>query len=122
MHHVRSMACIQAFIAIVCTSALRSGAHAAPWPMFGHDPQHTGRTLVDTSSNPGTLKWVFTMPNGNPVLSSPAVGADGTIYIGTGVATSTNDYLYAINSDGTQKWAFRIWQCGLLFACDRPGR
>ena len=33
--------------------------------------------------------------------SSPAIGADGTIYVGS------KDYsLYAINADGTQKWKF----------------
>ena len=33
--------------------------------------------------------------------SSPAIGADGTIYVGS------QDYnLYAINPDGTQRWAF----------------
>jgi outer membrane protein assembly factor BamB len=31
--------------------------------------------------------------------SSPAIGPDGTIYVG-----SQDDYLYAVNSDGTLKW------------------
>ena len=33
--------------------------------------------------------------------SSPAIGADGTIYVG-----SDDNNLYAINPNGTQKWAF----------------
>ena len=33
--------------------------------------------------------------------SSPAIGADGTIYVG-----SSDGNLYAINPDGTQKWVF----------------
>ena len=33
--------------------------------------------------------------------SSPAIGGDGTVYVG-----SADDKLYAINSDGSQKWAF----------------
>jgi outer membrane protein assembly factor BamB len=47
----------------------------------------------------GTLKWErFTA---QPVRSSPGIGADGTIYVGS------NDHnLYALNPDGTQKWAF----------------
>ncbi len=33
---------------------------------------------------------------------SPAIGADGTIYIGS------NDHnLYAVNPDGTKKWSFK---------------
>ena len=47
----------------------------------------------------GTQKWAF--PTGNIVGASPAIGGDGTLYVGS------NDFnLYAINPDGTQKWAF----------------
>ena len=46
-----------------------------------------------------SAKWVF--PTGGSVFSSPAIGADGTLYVG-----SSDGNLYAINSDGTQKWAF----------------
>lgn len=35
---------------------------------------------------------------------TPAVGADGTIYAAS-ITTTTNRLLYAINPDGTQKWA-----------------
>jgi len=47
----------------------------------------------------GDLKWAF--PTGLAVSSSPAIGSDGTIYVG-----SEARRLYAINPDGTQKWAF----------------
>ena len=33
--------------------------------------------------------------------SSPAIGSDGTIYIGS-------NYIYALNPDGTLKWENRI--------------
>lgn len=46
------------------------------------------------------LKWSF-LTNGS-IHSSPAVGSDGTIYIG-----SYDNYLYAINPDGTLKWKFQ---------------
>jgi eukaryotic-like serine/threonine-protein kinase len=45
----------------------------------------------------GSQKWVFT--TGAYVYSSPAIGADGTIYV-------SSAKLYAINPDGTQRWAF----------------
>jgi len=35
------------------------------------------------------------------VGSSPAIGADGTIYVG-----SWDGKLYAVNPDGTEKWVF----------------
>ena len=47
----------------------------------------------------GTQKWAFA--TGDWVDSSPAIGADGTIYVG-----SYDGKLYALNPDGTQKWAF----------------
>ena len=51
------------------------------------------------AQTPSTQKWVF--ETGDGMWSSPAIGADGTIYVG-----SYDDNLYAINPDGTQKWAF----------------
>ena len=39
--------------------------------------------------------------HGGAIVSSPAVGADGTIYVG-----SSDNNLYAVNPDGTTKWAF----------------
>jgi hypothetical protein len=47
----------------------------------------------------GTLKWKF--ETGGLVISSPAIGSDGTVYVG-----SNDSYLYAINPDGTLKWKF----------------
>jgi hypothetical protein len=34
-------------------------------------------------------------------MASPAIGGDGTVYIGSG-----DDSVYAINPDGTKKWSF----------------
>ena len=60
----------------------------------------------------GTLKWKFntgiateisggiTLSKG-PINSSPAIGNDGTIYVG-----SDNGFFYAVNPDGTLKWVF----------------
>lgn len=47
----------------------------------------------------GTLKWRYL--TGYFITSDPAVGLDGTIYIG-----SLDHYLYAMNPDGTLKWRF----------------
>jgi outer membrane protein assembly factor BamB len=70
-----------------------------PWPMFRHNLNHTGVSPYDTSTNPGKLKWSFS--TGAVVYSSPAIGSDGTIYIGSG-----DNKFYAINPDGTLKWNF----------------
>jgi outer membrane protein assembly factor BamB len=47
----------------------------------------------------GTKKWEFS--TGNEIYSSPAIGSDGTIYVG-----STDGNLYAIDPDGGKKWDF----------------
>lgn len=46
----------------------------------------------------GTLKWATAIGTGS---TAPAIGRDGTIYIGTG-----GGKVYALNSDGSVKWIF----------------
>jgi outer membrane protein assembly factor BamB len=77
-----------------------------PWPMFQHDLRHTGRSIYQGPAQIPSLKWQFQL-EGRP--GSPVIGADGTIYLPTGLLNSkTPGYLYAINPDGTQKWRFRF--------------
>ncbi len=71
----------------------------SPWPMFRHDLNHTGLSSFNTSSNPGKLKWSF--QTGDRVTSSPAIGIDGIIYVG-----SYDTNLYSIYPNGTEKWRF----------------
>ncbi|MCK4394788.1 PQQ-binding-like beta-propeller repeat protein [Candidatus Bipolaricaulota bacterium] len=52
---------------------------------------------------PGTLRWRY--ETGGSVNSSPAIGADGTVYVG-----STDRYLYALTSDGRLKWRYETGQ------------
>jgi len=46
----------------------------------------------------GTLKWTYATGS---IFGSSALGADGTIYIG-----SSDKKIYAINPDGTLKWSY----------------
>jgi outer membrane protein assembly factor BamB len=52
-------------------------------------------------TNLGTLKWRYHTSDFREIVSSPAIGSDGTIYFG-----SLNDTLYALNPDGTLKWSY----------------
>ncbi|HWA88173.1 MAG TPA: PQQ-binding-like beta-propeller repeat protein [Opitutus sp.] len=56
------------------------------------------------SLSPGGVKnWSLTLTGSTSdgTYSSPAVGGDGTIYVGTNAGA-----FYAVNPDGTQKWKF----------------
>ncbi len=55
--------------------------------------------LVPAFGQDGSMKWSF--ETGGGVLSSPAIGDDGIIYVG-----SSDHLLYAIQPDGTEKWRF----------------
>ena len=66
-------------------------------PLF---PTDEHQIAISEGGEEGTLKWSF--KTGGMVRSSPAIGSDGTIYVGS------DDYkLYAINPDGTEKWSFK---------------
>jgi outer membrane protein assembly factor BamB len=81
----------------------------SPWPMFQHDPQHTGRSQYVAPSRLA-LKWRAQV-RGLP--GSPAIGSDGTIYLPTGNTIVGEDadrqgFLYAINPDGSLRWRFEF--------------
>jgi len=74
---------------------------AQAWPMFGYAAEHIRRSpYVGSAVN--HLLWSYNL-GALQLLSSPAVAADGTIYVG---ATSSTNKLFAINPDGTFKWDF----------------
>ncbi|MFN8469698.1 MAG: PQQ-binding-like beta-propeller repeat protein [Caldilineaceae bacterium] len=62
-------------------------------------------TTLFAYSAAGVLQWSYSLsvpPIGTANDQSPSVGADGTIYVG-----SPDEYLYAINPNGTLKWRFQ---------------
>ncbi|NQT47439.1 MAG: PQQ-like beta-propeller repeat protein, partial [Chloroflexi bacterium] len=73
-----------------------------PWPMFRHDIRHTGRSPYTGPEAPAAL-WSF--PTGDIIYGSPAIGADGTIYV---TSKGGGRRLFAINPDGSEKWSFLL--------------
>ena len=71
------------------------------WSMFMGNPQRTGCSPVNTTDNPGMIKWTFD-PSSASMKSSPTIGPDGTIYVG-----SDDDHLYAVYPNGTLRWKFK---------------
>ena len=72
----------------------RQGGHGKEIP----PEEEAGLPLTAVNSN-GTFKWSY--PTGNSVASTPALGHDGTVYIGSG-----DSYFYALTSAEAMKWSF----------------
>lgn len=73
----------------------------SPWPVFNGNNRHTGVSKFNIGKDKKELLWSYR--TGGAVESSPTIGADGTIYIG-----SHDGFLYALNRDGTLKWKKEI--------------
>ncbi|MCC6191242.1 MAG: PQQ-like beta-propeller repeat protein [Anaerolineales bacterium] len=59
----------------------------------------------------GSTRWSFTLdPSVFTIDMPPAIGLDGTLYVGAGGTfhLSTFSYFYAINPNGTLKWQHRL--------------
>ncbi len=67
--------------------------------MFMHDIYHTRKTNLN---GPETPKEKFKFSTGEQIDASPVIGNGGTIYINSG-----DSKLYAINSNGTEKWYYK---------------
>lgn len=72
---------------------------SSAWPMRGRDKFHTGRGYSEYSVL-NTVKWGY--QTSGTLTSSSAVGHDGTVYFGSG-----DNYIYALNDDGTLKWRYQ---------------
>jgi len=81
------------------SQALDRALAPSQWPMFHGDAKHTGLSPYDASGNPGKVRWW--VGTTQPVLSSPTVGPDGTIYFG-----SDDNNLYAIYPNGSMRWGY----------------
>jgi len=109
---MRAMRIMLLFAVLVLLSGT---AASADWPMFGHDPQHSG-VAGEIVEPPLELLWEF---NINSSTASSPVVSGGTVYI---VAFRLNNsYLYALDAvTGAEKWK---WECeppGFLFGVPSP--
>jgi outer membrane protein assembly factor BamB/beta-lactamase regulating signal transducer with metallopeptidase domain len=79
-------------------ASVESGLANSPWPKFQGGPESTGRGTGAGAT--GKKRWSF--QTGDNVESTPVIGADGTLYVGSG-----DDCVYAIDGvHGAKKWAF----------------
>ena len=96
-------------VALIPANTTQAQPADSAWPMFRQNPSHTGRSPYGGPEVPKP-KWSFTA---GQILSSPAIGADGTVYVG-----SSDGKLYAVNRDGSKKWDFPT---GWLFSSPAIG-
>jgi outer membrane protein assembly factor BamB len=75
------------------TAPYESGS---PWPKFRGNAAQDGKS-ARTPPSTGGLFWSF--QTGKGIFSSPVVGADGTVYVGSADRT-----FYALDPDGTVRW------------------
>lgn len=68
------------------------------WSMFGRDALHRRRSPY-AGPQTANLRWSYHTDDG--LYSSPAIGADGTVYVG-----SNDKYLYALYPDGSMRWRY----------------
>jgi len=101
---LKALGGVDSSAAIAADGTIYIGSDAPLWA-YGADTAHlipigslTTGFLYSINPN-GTLRW-FTDLFGN-VKSSPAIGSDGTIYVG-----SDKEDVFAVNTDGTIKWVF----------------
>ncbi len=84
----RARRLIAAAVAWVCVSGTGGVASAqlidAPWPMFQHDLQHTGRTTAFAGPSGTTAAERWKVKTTGWPKTAPAVGPDGKIYYAAG--------------------------------------
>lgn len=97
---------VAATVAAVLAAAAAPRTSAQPltttWSTFGGNVRRNGRAVDHAPSGPNkTMVWAYyTM---GAVLSSPAIGADGTVFVG-----SNDGNVYALaGGDGALVWRYR---------------
>jgi outer membrane protein assembly factor BamB len=85
-----------ALVFVGCSSHPVAYQSGGPWPHFRADAVQDGRSDASPSRTGGSF-WSF--QTGKGIFSSPVVGSDGTIYVGSADRT-----FYALNRDGSLKW------------------
>jgi outer membrane protein assembly factor BamB len=72
---------------------------SSPWPTMRRDLRNTAQSPV-VGRYHGDRPWAF--QTGKGIFSTPIVGGDGTIYVG-----SADTYFYAISAKGKRLWRFK---------------
>ncbi|MEW5801071.1 MAG: PQQ-binding-like beta-propeller repeat protein [bacterium] len=91
------------------SSAQSGGLANSAWPCLGHDVRHTGQSPY-LGAQTNTLKWSY--QTGSGVWSSPAIGVDGTMYIG--ISYGETGEVFALDPNGSKKWSYQTIGGGVV--------
>lgn len=84
------------FFLVAGTLEAKERDPATLWPMYRGNPQRTGQSPF-AGPSPMRVRWKLDLKR--EICASPAVGADGTIYVGAGAI------FYAISPQGQLLWS-----------------
>src|SRR5437588_6092845 len=91
---------------------------SSPWPTMRRDLRNTASSPV-LGIYRGDRPWAYR--TGKGIFSTPVIGGDGTIYVGSG-----DSYFYALSSQGKLRWRFKtgnlIDSAGFIGAWDPSHR
>jgi len=87
--------------ALVISGVSGDTGETAHWPMFRHNPRHTGRTGICSFDTSPTIKWSYTASANS--YSSPVEGTDGAIYF-----MMSDGNLMASEPNGAFKWSYNV--------------
>ena len=93
-----------AFLALLAASPLRAQLEAnAPWPMFRHDVEHTGRSGYAGPSLP-ILSWSYTAEGA--IHASPSIGFGGRAVAAFEGPPGGHATICAFVPDGSLRWSY----------------
>jgi outer membrane protein assembly factor BamB len=114
---VRRLLAAASLLALAATPAAAPAQTqpGAPWPSMRHDARNTGASELVPRIDRRARPWSHR--TGRGVFSTPVVGPDGTVYVG-----SADRVLHALGRDGRLRWQYRT--AGLIDAAGvlGPGR
>ena len=93
------------FALSLLVALLSAGTAGAELPAYHGNAQHTGYSTARGPASPA-LKWRLDLSG--EVISSPVVGPDGTVYLGSVIRDTRHPehFVTAVNPGGTVKWRF----------------
>lgn len=81
------------------------GLADTPWPMFMHDPQHSGRSEY-SGPDLGEVEWAIPISRlgGNQIYTNPVIDPDGNIILSTRNISGGHGKLFSISPDSVINW------------------